>query len=252
MSEQQAEQQKFDVVFSGSIADGFVLAAVKEKAAQIFKMDDQKIAGLFQNKPLALKKNIDENAANKYQKVLTQIGMVVSVVPHEAALNTSSPSAVVGRQSSYPPSVSSVSSEHKEKALTKNDTSRSQAFDSSKHWTLEAAGARLTNASSVNVTQPQDITAPDYTLRSQPCNILASEEMLPTASAPVLPDLARITMRDVGEDLLSDSEKPVIVAVDVRVNDLSMREVGSELLSDDEKQVFVEKPVNMSRIQLIE
>jgi hypothetical protein len=249
MSEQQAEQQKFDVVFSGSIADGFVLAAVKEKAAQIFKMDDQKIAGLFQNKPLALKKNIDENAANKYQKVLTQIGMVVSVVPHEAALNTSSPSAVVGRQSSHP---SSVSSGHKEKTLTKNDTSRSQAFDSSKHWTLEEVGARLTDASSVNVTQPQDITVPDYTLRSQPCNILASEEMLPTASAPVLPDLARITMRDVGEDLLSDSEKPVIVAVDVRVNDLSMREVGSELLSDDEKQVFVEKPVNTSRIQLIE
>ena len=249
MFEQQAEQQKFDVVFSGSIADGFVLAAVKEKAAQIFKMDDQKIAGLFQNKPLALKKNIDENAANKYQKVLTQIGMVVSVVPHEAALNTLSPSAVVGRQSSHP---SSVSSEHKEKALTKNDTSRSQAFDSSKHWTLEAVGARLTDASSVNVTQPQDITVPDYTLRSQPCNILASEEMLPTASAPVLPDLARITMRDVGEDLLSDSEKPVIVAADVRVNDLSMREVGSELLSDDEKQVFVEKPVNTSRIQLIE
>lgn len=48
-------------------------------------MDAQKVESLFRGDARTLKKNLDESAAKKYQKILTQIGMVVSVYAESVA-----------------------------------------------------------------------------------------------------------------------------------------------------------------------
>lgn len=170
------EKQRFDIVFTGNIAEGFTLADVKRKAAQVFKMDDGKVDTLFQSKARTLKKNLDESAANKYQKILSQIGMVVLVQPQEfidakAELNHS------------PPSVGT-------NALP--------------DWTLDEVGALLTGPTPETVSH---VEAPSYTIATQPCNILTPDERPKIVPSLEISSLEAITINDVGEPLLEMSEK---------------------------------------------
>ena len=51
----------FDIVFTGQLAEGFELAAVKQKVSQLFKLDADKTNRLFLGKPVTLKKNLEHN-----------------------------------------------------------------------------------------------------------------------------------------------------------------------------------------------
>lgn len=71
----------FDIVFRGDIAVGHTLPQVKQRMAALFKRDLAQIEPLFSGVPVPLKKSVDPESAEKYQKVLAQAGALVEIRP---------------------------------------------------------------------------------------------------------------------------------------------------------------------------
>jgi hypothetical protein len=223
-----SDKQLFDIIFTGDIADNFDLLEVKRKAAQLFKMDDQKVSSLFQGKRLALKKNLDEAAANKYRKVLSQIGMIV----------------VVQSQDEIAPVLESPPLQ------TENDSEVVQESSTETlNWEIEEVGVLLVDAKPL---LSPTVSAPTYTLASQPCHILTPEERPEQPSPPNLRVLDTLTLGDVGAALLEIEEKTTTKELDVDLSHLSTKPVGELLLDSDEKKVLPIKEIDTSAIQFVE
>lgn len=231
-----AKQQTFDVIFSGEIIDGFAVSAVKDKASQIFKMDSGKVESLFQGKSLTLKKNIDEAAANKYQKILSNIGMQVYVAENSAS------AGVVAASESQVGSVGNPSA--KMEAPVSSEPATSVA-----NWTLNPVGVRLTDVPLEGSSNAAKVVVPDYIL--QPYTHLTLEKNSESELFHVSPEVESFTIKDVGEDLLNGPEKAVIAKANVDVSDISVSDVGSDLLTESERREFVERQVDVSNIRLV-
>lgn len=70
---------KFEVAFSGEIAEGADLEQVKARVGQMFKADAAKIAHLFSGKRMVIKKDIDQQTAAKYKAALNKAGALCEV-----------------------------------------------------------------------------------------------------------------------------------------------------------------------------
>ena len=70
---------KFEVAFSGEIAESADLEQVKAKVGQIFKADSSKLEHLFSGKRVVIKRNIDQQTAMKYQMALNKAGAVCEI-----------------------------------------------------------------------------------------------------------------------------------------------------------------------------
>jgi hypothetical protein len=226
------DKQLFDIIFTGDIADGFDLVEVKRKAAQLFKMEDQKISSLFQGKRLALKKNLDEAAANKYRKVLSQIGMIV----------------VVQSQGDIAPVSESPQQQSESKPQVTHESSVPSAT-ASLNWEIEQVGVLLVAATP---SPSPAVTAPTYTLAPQPCHLLTPEERPEPSLPPNLQALSTITLGNVGAELLEIEEKTTTKELDVDCSHLSTKPVGELLLDGDEKKVLLVKEIDTSAIQFVE
>src|SRR3990167_7467895 len=68
---------KFKIVFNGELMPDALLDEVKDKLAQLFKSDRSKINGLFDGGPIALKRDLSEEEADKYLAALQRTGAKV-------------------------------------------------------------------------------------------------------------------------------------------------------------------------------
>ena len=66
--------EKFSVVLTGKLADGFELPRVKNNIAQVFKLAPEKVEKLFSGKPVALKRGVDKTQAMKLRNALARAG----------------------------------------------------------------------------------------------------------------------------------------------------------------------------------
>ena len=73
-------EERFDLVFSGELVAGFDVAQVKKNIQALFRIDDAKVLVLFSGKPIALRKGLDADAANKYRVAMKKAGARVDVV----------------------------------------------------------------------------------------------------------------------------------------------------------------------------
>jgi hypothetical protein len=80
---------QYHLVFNGSVSDGHNLAEVKRNLASLFKTDDTKIEQMFACLPFVVKRNVDYDAAVKYQKALRRAGAICQV--EDAIKNTRPP-----------------------------------------------------------------------------------------------------------------------------------------------------------------
>jgi len=80
---------QYQLVFNGTVSDGHNLGEVKHNLASLFKTDKTKIEQLFDRLPIVLKKNVDYDAAIKYQQALRKAGAICQV--EEAFQNIQSP-----------------------------------------------------------------------------------------------------------------------------------------------------------------
>ncbi len=73
--------QLFDVFFRGDIVAGQAVVAVKERLAGLFKLEAAQVEQLFSGRPTAIRRNLDEASAKKYEQALLKIGAVAELRP---------------------------------------------------------------------------------------------------------------------------------------------------------------------------
>jgi hypothetical protein len=231
-----AEEQLFDIVFTGDIAASFVLLEVKKKVAQRFKMDERKVDALFKGRAVTLKKNLDSTAAKKYQKILTQMGMVVLIQPRAKAVSAIQQANITSPENTRQDVLAP-------KAGDTNNDSR----ESSPDWALDEVGVLLSEPSPVM----PNIASPNYTLTSPMGNILTPEEMPAPIAAPDDSALSDVTIKTAGQSLLDEAEKATVTEEpSVDLSHLSAETVGGDLLAENEKRKFVATDIDVSAIEL--
>lgn len=93
----------YQIVVSGQLAAGVVLAEVKEKVANLFKVPAAKLEPLFSGQRVVVKKGLDQAAAHRYVGALQEAGLL-SVAE---TLTDDGPS-VTRPQANQPPSLAPV------------------------------------------------------------------------------------------------------------------------------------------------
>ncbi len=81
----------FEVAFSGEILEGKNPEEVKVRVGKVFNADAAKIAQLFSGKRVVIKKNLDQQTADKYRNALNRAGAqceIRSIAPIEPASST--------------------------------------------------------------------------------------------------------------------------------------------------------------------
>jgi hypothetical protein len=78
-------EKKFNVVFSGEVAQGESITAIKEKMAALFKTTAANIEALFNQKNAIIKRNVDHETAQKYVQMIRKTGAICRIVSAETA-----------------------------------------------------------------------------------------------------------------------------------------------------------------------
>ena len=73
----------YKVLFEGKILPGNEEDSVKESLKKLFHADDTRINRLFSGKPYAIRKNVSEKDARKYEKAIMQAGGLCRIAPME-------------------------------------------------------------------------------------------------------------------------------------------------------------------------
>lgn len=73
--------QQFDVYFRGDIVPGQSVLEVKERMGGLFKLEATQVEQLFSGRPTAIRRNLDEASARKYEQALLTIGAVAELRP---------------------------------------------------------------------------------------------------------------------------------------------------------------------------
>ncbi len=69
----------YQLIFNGSVSEGHSLDQVKRNLAALLKTDEARIEQMFTRLPIILKKNLDQDTAMKYHRVLLQAGAICQV-----------------------------------------------------------------------------------------------------------------------------------------------------------------------------
>ena len=81
----------YTIYFRGETLNNLAPALAKQNLAQLFKLPPEKIEPLFSGQTVALKKNIDQATADKFQMALKNAGLKVYLQAVATNNNTSNP-----------------------------------------------------------------------------------------------------------------------------------------------------------------
>lgn len=73
--------QLFQIVVSGKLATGSTREQVQQNIAKLFKTTVDKVAPMFSGERVAVKKDLDQATAAKYQAALQQAGLLAEIAP---------------------------------------------------------------------------------------------------------------------------------------------------------------------------
>ena len=66
--------EKFSVILTGKLANGFELSQVKSNISRVFKLTPEKVERLLSGKPVALKRGVDKAQAIKLRNAIARAG----------------------------------------------------------------------------------------------------------------------------------------------------------------------------------
>jgi hypothetical protein len=72
-------EQKYEIAFSGQIADGVDVETVKQHFARMFKADEARLAQMFSGKRVLIKREVDEITMIKYRGAFQKAGAVCEI-----------------------------------------------------------------------------------------------------------------------------------------------------------------------------
>lgn len=85
MSDSTLDSATFEIVFRGDIVPGNTMVEVRDNLRELFKADDAQLAKLFSGRPVVIRRNLDEQSAQRYRQAMERAGAVVQVRRGDAA-----------------------------------------------------------------------------------------------------------------------------------------------------------------------
>lgn len=213
-----AGQAQFEIVFRGDIVPGQQIEAVKQRMAQMFKTDGQRINALFSGRPVVLKGKLDAATAKKYKIALEKAGAQVDICPD---------GSVRAKPAQKP-------------RERKPRPERSRVVTS------------LTAENSV--AEPEEIEEekpPEYGLNLAPVgtDLLYSHERSANEVEVVEVDTSALSVAPLSGDLLQASEKAVVETLEVDV-DFGIAEVGADMLTSEFRPQQADVVVDIAGLDL--
>lgn len=193
-------ENSFAIAFSGELVEGADPAQVRKNLAQLFKTSPDQVEKLFSGKRVALKKDLDQQTALKYQAVLKKAGAVTVVV------NTAVPAAAKAEQSTTQPQPAAA-------PKAPAAAAKGESIESVTRAVVKAA--------------PTDMSAFEGVVVDQPGVVLIEHTDIPMPDI----DTSELSMAEVGVELVKH-EAPVPLQVDT--SELSMAEAGVDLVKHEE------------------
>jgi hypothetical protein len=257
-------EDMFDIIFTGDIVDGADLALVKQKAAQIFRLNDAKTEVLFSGKSTVLKKNVDQSAVSKYQRILTGIGMTTVVQPHrekpDEKYEEKSKHPVSDTTPSVKPMLTPVIKPTVESAVASGVVSTTPSPVSelavlpvgsliasevvAKNSVAESVKA---SAESAVDTQISHIEVPAWEI-DKPGTVLAESANTPINKT--YDGLSEVSLAPLAADLLTDNEKstPLTPPSLTSIENITVAQSGEDLLNTSERSEFMESSIDTSHL----
>lgn len=93
----------FEIAISGEILDGENPEDVKARIGKMFNADEAKIAQLFSGNRVVIKKNVDQQTAEKYKKALNKAGAVCEIKSLSPVVETPAVETPVAEPAPTPP-----------------------------------------------------------------------------------------------------------------------------------------------------
>jgi hypothetical protein len=72
---------RFDIQFSGELAEGADPCATRERLRDLFKLSPETVERLFSGRPVVIKRDLDEVAAARYRAAFSEVGAVLRLTP---------------------------------------------------------------------------------------------------------------------------------------------------------------------------
>jgi hypothetical protein len=91
-----ASKPTYSFVVTGEIVEGQTLDAVKDNLEKFIKLDRKTLHGIFAKKNVVLKKDIDQETAEKYKKAFTKCGAICKITENDANITTNDKSTDSG------------------------------------------------------------------------------------------------------------------------------------------------------------
>src|SRR5690606_29626788 len=206
----------FDIVFRGDIVPGHNIAQVKQRLAQLFKVDAGRIDALFSGGAVPLKRNLDKSTAEKYRATLHKAGAEVQVRP-------------VGSAGAKPPAAP-------------------RAVPARPPLSLAPRGAYLLAPSERPAAQPLELDLSAYSLRPMEGDLLDAAERRPEADAPL--DIPALDLAEPGADLLEGYRDEGLPLPDIDP-DFELAEAGADLLEGSERREVVAPQLDLSHLSVL-
>lgn len=232
-----------DIIFRGDILPGHTLPAVKQRLAQLFKADEARINALFAGSAVPLKRNLDKEAAEKYQAVLRQAGADVQLRSAGQAQQVQRPSrervdtaattvvtAAIPAQKAMTLQERLAAAEEQAKQAGVHVVERvagEEIYDPETGWSIAAVGADMLKPEERQMQEAVAVDVSAISLSETGADLLKATER--TQVVPVVVDVSGISVAAVGEDLLDEDEKPLIAVLPIPVSDFDIAPPGSDL-----------------------
>ncbi len=210
----------YDIFFKGEALEGFAPELVRANFCKLFKTTDEKAAGFFSGKVVALKRNIDKATAIKFQSTLKKAGLKIYIKAHAGAAATAKPQTETKPTTEAPPKAAN------------QQTSAAPAL---------AASAPAPTPQQAPPAEPTEIS-----LAPTGANVLADSERSHVEAAPI--DTSAISLAS----QFAPPETPVEAApVSVDTSHLTAAAPGADIL-EGHHEVETAKAPDVSHIALDE
>ena len=243
--------ERFNVVFRGDIVPGQVLPEVKQRFAQVFKLEADKVDSYFSGKPVVLKKECDRATADKFKAVLQQAGALVDIksanapeaAPRPApAKPAPAPAQTVTAASPVSPSATASP------AITASAATTVSA-ETEAAWSLSARGSDLLKPDEVVVPEPVNVSIDHIQMvKRNPFAADMEDPLEPDRDVtPPELDLSSYQLSQAGGTLTEYQE---FVPLEIDLSALSLDKPGADLIREDEQLPLATVEVDISGLDL--
>jgi hypothetical protein len=187
----------FEIAFSGQVSAGADPQEVKARVGKMFSAEGAKLDQLFSGQQLVIKKNVDQQTAQKYQDALQRVGAECEVKSMSASAPAAPPKPIAD------PPVQSDVAQAEPSAASASDTSAGEVLPP-KTDPLGITGDQI-EAMAATIAPPGSELQSEIKSVPEPQYDLSAYEMAPVGDtlgstdkgpAPALPDTSGLSMVD--------------------------------------------------------